>query len=108
MADFVILNPADFSMEDLITAVKGESAALSPQTAVVLLESKLGADSRTQLTELAKDSANDLRARHAAVLALGSFAEARDDLLRFADSPEQLIAEAAAQALTKLTRHQSP
>ncbi len=99
MTDFVKLNPADFSIDELTTAARGESPSLAPQMAVTLLTAKLGGEARLQLTALTHDPAVDLRARHAAVLALGEFAEARDDLLQLAESPEPLIADAATEAL---------
>ena len=99
VSDFTVVDPAHFTVEELMSAARGEKVALKPQLAVTLLKAKLGEAAAPQLTELARDTAVDLRARHAATLALASFPSARHVLVSLSTAPERLIADAAAQAL---------
>jgi hypothetical protein len=102
MSDYAIVDPADFTAEELISAARGEVKALKPQLAVVLLRAKLNDDAEQQLTDLARDDTVDPRARHAATLELASLPSARKALEALQTSSEPLVADAAAKALRRL------
>src|SRR4051812_38375249 len=104
MSDFIVLDPKRFSVEELRTAARGEIKALQPQVAVTLLKAKLGENAAEQLIGLARDTAVDPRARHAATLALATFASAREALLSLSASPDPLVAQAADEALRQGTQ----
>jgi hypothetical protein len=99
MSDFIVLDPARYTVDELRSAAKGELKALKPQVAVTLLKAKLGEQAAEELTALARDNAADPRARHAATLALASFPSAREALVSLSSSAEPLVAQAAAEAL---------
>lgn len=99
MSDFGIYSPAGFTVEELMRAARGEEKNLAPQLAVTLLKAKLGDEAEQPLVNLARDDTADPRGRHAATIALMSYPSARQTLALLADSPQRLVAEAAAQAL---------
>jgi hypothetical protein len=99
MSDSAVYDPADFTIEELTRAARGEIKTLSPQLAVTLMRAKLGEEAVQQLTELARDDTADPRGRHAATLALAAFPSARQTLDSLRTSSERLVADAAAEAL---------
>lgn len=101
MSDYAVVDPADFTTEELMSAARGEVKALKPQLAVVLLRAKLSDAAEQQLTDLARDGNVDPRVRHAATLELASFPSARKTLELLATSSEPLVADAAAKALQR-------
>ncbi len=101
MSDYAVISPAAFTTDDLMSAAKGGVKALKPQLAVVLLRAKLGDAAEQLLTLLARDGNVDPRARHAATLELASLPAARGTLEALLTSPDQLVADAAAEALQR-------
>ena len=99
MSDYIVVDPARYTVDELLSAARGQVKTLQAQVAVTLLKAKLGEQAAPQLIELARDSALDPRARHAATLALASFPSAQDTLVSLSSSAEPLIAQAAAEAL---------
>jgi hypothetical protein len=102
MPDFAVIDPAEFTAEELMSAARGEVKELKPQVAIVLLHAKLGDEAEQQLTDLARDGALDPRARHAATLELASFPSARTTLESLRTSSVDLVADAAVKALQRL------
>jgi hypothetical protein len=101
MSDFMIVDPADFSVDQLKQAARGRLPTLKAQLAVTLLHAKLGDRAEPHLVDIATDDSVDPTARHTATLALGSFPSARETLATLAESDVPLVADAAAQALNQ-------
>lgn len=96
--DYSNYDSEDFTIEALVSSIRGESKEISPSIAVALLQAKLGEDGVATLTALALDSSVNLRGRYAATLALAPYESARDTLSVLARSPDKAIAAAAVQA----------
>jgi hypothetical protein len=101
MSNYATYDPADFTVDDLMRAARGDTRAMAASLAVELLRVKVGVDTESTMAGLAQDESADPRARRTATLALADYPDSAPLLRRLVAAPDRRIAEAARTALSR-------
>jgi hypothetical protein len=102
MSEYLTLDPADFTVDELESAARGESPKLTAPKAVILLRAKLGDQFAVErLLEIADTSGFDSRARETAIHQLGEIPDTRPQLQQLTQNVNPSIAALARQTLER-------